>query len=546
MLSDALQSIALAVAQERSVDEVLERVVRGLAGQPGCALARIWLVRPGDLCATCPMRAECPHQERCLHLVASDGRPKSGGAAWRRTQGHFRRFPLGVRKVGRVASTGEGVLLESLHGDADWIVRPAWAKQEDIVSFAAQPLVFRGEVLGVLAGFYRHAMDKQSFRWLRTFADHAAVAIANARAFEELARLRERLEQERDYLREEVRDVAGFGELVGRSPALQRVFQQLEPVAATQASVLILGESGVGKELVARALHERSRRRERPLVRVNCASIPAELFESEFFGHVRGAFTGAVKDRAGRFQLADGGTLFLDEVGEIPLALQGKLLRVLQEGTFERVGEDVTRKVDVRLIAATNRELKREVEEGRFRQDLYYRLSVFPIEVPPLRERMEDLPLLAEHLLRRVCAKLGCPKPTLTLANVEALRRYDWPGNVRELENVLERAVILSKGAGVLRLDVPEGARRPRAAGPVSKPAGPRVAFVPEAEWRTKERENVLAALQTAGGKVYGPGGAAALLGLKPTTLASRMKALGIRKPSGQEERPDTSRRTRT
>ncbi|WNG33471.1 GAF domain-containing protein [Archangium violaceum] len=532
MLPEELQSIALAVAQVRAVDEVLDAVVRGLAAQPEWALARLWLARPGDLCASCPMRAECPNTSRCLHLVASAGTPRQARKQWTRLDGRFRRFPLGVRKVGRIATTGQGVLLQRLDGDSGWIVDKAWAEREGIRAFAGQPLVFRGEVLGVLAVFSRRELSAREFSWLRTFADHAAVAITNARAFEELARLRERLEQERDYLREEVRDALSFGDIVGRSAPLQRVFQQLEPVAATNASVLILGESGVGKELVARALHERGPRRGRPLIRVNCASIPRELFESEFFGHVKGAFTGALKDRAGRFQLADGGTLFLDEVGEIPLELQGKLLRVLQEGTFERVGEDVTRRVDVRVIAATNRDLPSEVQEGRFRRDLYYRLSVFPIEVPPLRERKEDLPLLAAHFVRQACARLGRPTLTMGAEQLENLQRYDWPGNVRELENVIERAVILSNGAERLRLDLalPETARRSRAT-PPRPTTPPAPTFVTDAELRRREKENLQAALDAARGRIYGPEGAAARLGLKPTTLASRMKALGIPKP---------------
>ncbi|MBZ4420591.1 sigma 54-interacting transcriptional regulator [Myxococcus sp. RHSTA-1-4] len=528
MYAEALQSVALAVAQVRSVDLVLARIVHGLAAQPDVALARLWLIAPGDICGECPMRAECADRSRCLHLAASAGGSReSPEEEWSALDGAFRRFPLGVRKVGHVGATGEPILLQSLGGQADWLVRGEWARREGIQSFAGQPLVFRGEVLGVLAVFSRRVLGAQEFSWLRTFADHAAVALSNARAFEEVARLRGQLELERDYLREEVKDALSFGELVGKSAALQRVVQQIQPVAATTASVLILGESGVGKELIARAIHDQSPRRERPLIRVNCASIPRELFESEFFGHVKGAFTGALRDRAGRFQAADGGTLFLDEVGEIPLELQGKLLRVLQEGTFERVGEDVTRKVDVRIVAATNRDLKAEVAAGRFREDLYYRLSVFPIEVPPLRQRRDDIPLLAEHFLRRVSSRLKLPPPRLTQAHVQALQRYDWPGNVRELENVLERAVILSRG-GRLRLEgaLPEavGATRER-----KEPTPtPEAAFLTEKEWRQRERENLRAALAAAGGKVYGPGGAAELLGLAPTTLASRLKALGI------------------
>jgi transcriptional regulator with GAF, ATPase, and Fis domain len=294
-------------------------------------------------------------------------------------------------------------------------------------------------------------------------------------------------------------------------------------VAPTDASVLLLGESGTGKELVAREVHRRSKRAGRPLVKVNCAAVPRELYESEFFGHARGAFTGALRDRAGRFELADGGTLFLDEVGEIPLELQAKLLRVIQEGELERVGEERTREVDVRLIAATNRDLRSEAEAGRFRQDLYYRLSVFPIELPPLRKRAEDIPLLAEHFLALGARKLGRPKPRLTLANAQQLRRYSWPGNVRELQHVIERALITADGPR-LSIDLPAGPVGPP--GGATAPASDRV--LTDAEMRRLEADNLRAALRLSRGKVSGPGGAAERLGIKPTTLASRIKSLGL------------------
>src|SRR5213592_3441316 len=254
---------------------------------------------------------------------------------------------------------------------------------------------------------------------------------------------RKNLESENEYLQEELR--GNYSAILGDSPALKKVLAQIEMVAPANANVLILGESGTGKELVARAIHDRSPRAAAALVRVNCASVPRELFESEFFGHVRGAFTGAVKDRVGRFELAHGGTLFLDEIGEVPLELQSKLLRVLQEGQFEKLGEDRTRTVDVRIIAATNRDLEAEVKARRFRQDLYYRLSVFPIELPPLRDRAEDIPALAQHFLRESVRKLGATAPRLTPAQVQELQSYDWPGNVRELQNIIERAVIRSR-----------------------------------------------------------------------------------------------------
>lgn len=349
----------------------------------------------------------------------------------------------------------------------------------------------------------------------------------------ENTRLREELERERDYLREEVNVALNFGRIVGTSPALKRMLERVEAVANTPASVLLLGESGVGKELVARAIHTRSPRAEGPLVKVNCASIPEELFESEFFGHVKGAFTGAHRDRVGRFQLADGGTIFLDEIGEIPLELQGKLLRVLQESEFERVGDDVTRSVDVRVIAATNRDLEQLIVDGRFREDLFYRISVFPVEVPPLRERGEDVVQLAQHFLEQASRDFGREPLRLTKSQAEILRRYDWPGNIRELKNVIERAVILSPG-NVLRLDksMPDLKNEPE-----DVPAAPRQdgEVLTEEEIRDLQRRNIVTALKQTGWRVSGAGGAAELLAVKPTTLADRIRAFGIEKPARGE-----------
>jgi PAS domain S-box-containing protein len=352
-------------------------------------------------------------------------------------------------------------------------------------------------------------------------------------ALSENARLSEELELERDYLREEVNVALNFGRIVGTSPALKQMLQRVEAVADTPASVLVLGESGVGKELVARAIHAKSPRADGPLVKVNCASIPKELFESEFFGHVKGAFTGAHRDRVGRFQLADGGTIFLDEVGEIPLELQGKLLRVLQESELERVGDDVTRSVDVRVIAATNRNLEQLIVDGEFREDLFYRLSVFPVEVPPLRDRGDDIVQLAQHFLDQTCTDFGREPMALTRAQVENLRRYNWPGNIRELKNVIERAVILSTG-NVLRLDASIPELKPDLKQDVTG-----TQFVDQAadsvltekDMREFQRRNTIAALRQSNWRVSGASGAANLLGVKPTTLADRIRTYGIKKP---------------
>ena len=350
------------------------------------------------------------------------------------------------------------------------------------------------------------------------------------RTLAENARLREELQLERDYLREEVNVAMNFGRIVGTSQALRRMLKRVEAVAETPASVLLQGESGVGKELVARAIHNRSPRADGPLVKVNCASIPKELFESEFFGHVKGAFTGAHRDRIGRFQLADGGTLFLDEVGEIPMELQGKLLRVLQESEFERVGDDVTRSVDVRVIAATNRNLEKLIVEGEFREDLFYRLSVFPVEVPPLRERGDDIVQLAQHFLEQTCNDFGREPLTLTRSHAASLKAYDWPGNVRELKNVIERAVILSPGK-VLRLDLSLPGVSPET-GSAAVPESRDDDVLTDNEMRELQKANTVKALKRANWKVSGTGGAAELLGVKPTTLADRIRTFRIKRPA--------------
>lgn len=348
------------------------------------------------------------------------------------------------------------------------------------------------------------------------------------RTLAENARLREELERERDYLREEVNVAMNFGRIVGTSSSLRRMLKRVEAVAETPASVLLQGESGVGKELVAHAIHVRSPRAPGPLVKVNCASIPKELFESEFFGHIKGAFTGANRDRIGRFQLADGGTIFLDEVGEIPLESQGKLLRVLQESEFERVGDDVTRSVDVRVIAATNRNLEELIVEGRFREDLFYRLSVFPIDVPPLRERGDDVVQLAQHFLEQTCKDFGRDILTLTRAQTSILRSYDWPGNIRELKNVIERAVILSQGK-VLRLDLSMPALRPDS--PESQVTdGDKDEVLTEKQIKELQRTNLIKALKQTNWRVSGVGGAAELLGVRPTTLADRIRTHKIKR----------------
>lgn len=524
--------ILLALSGKHYLPELLPLAVQKLAENPIIALARIWLLRPPakNECTRCSMAEDCNIRERCLQLAASYGHSlHDPNEHWESTQGQFRRMPLGVRKVGHIGKTGESMRIDVAKAD-QWIARPDWVQSEDVVAFQGMPLRFNDEVLGVLGIFSREPIGTSCDQWLMMIADHLAAAIANAQSLDEIESLRNRLELENEYLREEVGQ-ASFGELVGHSAALQTIVQQIDLVAPTDSSVLILGESGTGKELVARELHRRSSRAERALIKVNCAAIPRELYESEFFGHAKGAFTGALRDRAGRFELADGGTLFLDEIGEIPLDLQSKLLRVLQEGELERIGEEKTRKVDVRIVAATNRNLKEESSQGNFRQDLYYRLSVFPIELAPLRDRTEDIPLLVEHFLSQFARKFGRPKFKLTLANVQQLQRYHWPGNIRELQHVLERAAIVSTD-GKLKIDLgassPGGGHSSPLKVSSNRPENSGSRVLTEAEMLEFQASNIRRALQQTGGKIYGQEGAARLLEIKPTTLASRIRTLKI------------------
>lgn len=534
-----LQRIMLAIADVRPFAEVLQMITRALANQPGVLLARIWLTLPGDLCERCALRDHCPDRERCLHLVASQTNPGVGNrAVLEDLNGLFRRFPLGLRVIGTIGKTGESVWLREIDDDSQWIARDLRQSaassifRDDVTgvrSFIGHPLVFRGETLGVLGVFCDRSLDDIHYQWLKTFADHAAVAISNARTFEEIRELHQRLELENSFLRSEARDRETEDEIVGDSPAIRQVLERAKLVARTDSTVLLTGESGTGKTQLAKFIHAWSGRAKGNFVHVNCGSITPHLFESEFFGHVKGAFTGAVRDRIGRFQFADRGTLFLDEVGEIPLELQSKLLKVVQSGMFERVGEDVSRRADVRIIAATNRNLAGLVKAGGFREDLYFRLSVFPIELPPLRHRAEDIPLLARHFLDRIGRRLRRPVPELDADQVAFLQTCEWKGNIRELENAIERALIVSGGNRLIVEDCGASALE------ASPQPVPRRELLTAADLRRIERENLIAVLEAAGGRIYGRGGAAERFGVPPTTIVSRLRALGIRLPKSRD-----------
>jgi PAS domain S-box-containing protein len=761
--AEPLLSLAAQVAGEHQTADVLNAIVRGLATEPGVALARLWLLSPGDLCETCFQRAACADQTRCLHLVASAGSSRSSpDVDWSSLDGQYRRIPLGHRKVGEIGTAGRSILIPDDAATSEWIADKQWAAREGIRGFAGYPLVARGEILGVLGIFSRESLCEQDFSWLGIFANQVAVAITNARAFEQIrqgeselresetkyrslvdlspvaifmlssdgkfvsanpaglrllkcsvseleelsirdtyskedlaryptppeqiagflfrfertfvgkdgsqvpvevslspnfpggrqavvqdvserkraeealrqhakelqqvidvaplhmflweadgsasygnrtsseyfghippkpplefldlvvhpedvgplkegirramprgkqfemeARIRrrdgeyrwflyqmcplrdetgritrwcgtrididdrkrteERAEKENFVLREEIDKVSMFEEIVGSSPALHAVLARVSKVAKSDTTVLITGETGTGKELIARAVHKRSPRAARAFVSVNCAAIPRDLIASELFGHEKGAFTGALQRRLGRFELAEGGTIFLDEIGELNAETQVTLLRVLQEREFERVGGTTPIRANVRVIAATHRDLPALIETGTFRSDLYYRINVFPIDVPPLRKRQEDIRLLVGYFIDRYASKAGKRIRSIDKRTMEALQSYPWPGNIRELQNVIERSVIVSD-TEEFAIDESWLQHQPASARPLAK------------DLHDQERERIEGALRRSNGRVSGPTGAAAALGLPASTLDSKIKALKIDK----------------
>ncbi len=505
----------------------LESIVERLAMRPLVALARLWVVRRGYWCYSCSLGKFCEPKGTCLHLIASRGNSLvNRRVTYARTRSFFNNLPLNHQILGHMTAPANHLQLVNIEEDPQWMMDPDWAKSEGILWFLALPIHDGEQMLGLLALFTRMRLNQEDMFLLRMFVNQS-ISTDNTGSFGLVDRQIEQLEAENQYLREELDDTCDFGGMIGKSAAHQRLMQQIDIVAQTHASVLIMGESGTGKELLAREIHRRSLRCNGPLIKINCASIPADLFESEFFGHAKGAFTGALSDRKGRYEAAHGGTLFLDEVGEIPLALQAKLLRLLQEGEFERVGENTTRRADVRIIAATNQDLKGLVAEKRFRHDLYYRINVFPIEVPPLRSRTEDITLLARYFLNLSAKRLNCPMPQLSRVDIDAMGQYAWPGNIRELQNMIERAVIVSRSRFGFHLpDLLAHEMFASTQAPAASAGEP--AIFTEAQMKQRERDNILAALERCHWKVYGPGGAAELLEMKPTTLSSKIKALRL------------------
>jgi transcriptional regulator with GAF, ATPase, and Fis domain len=507
---DVLERITLQMASSLDLQQVLTTITQGLVDELDGAFARIWLLGHGDLCADCYKAADCTDRNRCLHLEASAG-------LYTNLNGEYRRIPLGALKIGKIAQGVGSMYTNDIFGD-DRLPNKQWMKDNGLCSFAGYPLKFRWELLGVIAMFGRRPLSEEEFERLAVFANQAAIAIKNAQLFTEVAQLKNRLEAENLYLREEIKSQHNFEEIIGESQRIMAVLRQIEQVAPTDSTVLIRGDTGTGKELLARAIHHLSPRRARSLVKVNCGAIPANLVESELFGHEKGSFTGALQRRIGRFELADGGTIFLDEVGELPLDAQVKLLRVLQEREIERVGSGHSTKVNVRVITATNRDLHAAVKAGSFRADLLYRLNVFPIEVPPLSARASDIPLLVNRFVTKFSHKMGKKIDGVSQTTMDRLTKYSWPGNIRELENVIERATILAKGPVLQIGDVLLHGN--------SAPLLPVADSLEEVE-----RAHILRVLHDMSWVIEGKQGAAARLGLHPNTLRSRMEKLGIKKP---------------
>jgi len=500
-----------------------------------------------------------------LHAISANAREKmlsdvAGIALPDETSGKLRIYALdlpdtpGILREGMLISfTGSGrTAIETLKPTVAYTSNPDDFSPEEQAHHALLteqkivcniPLVSRGRALGLLrvgrtAG---RPYDAAEMDFLRMVGGQIAIAIENALAFEEITRLKDKLAEEKFYLEEEFRSEMGFERIIGNSPAIKHVLQLVETVATSDSTVLLLGETGTGKELIARAIHERSRRKGRTFVKLNCAAIPTGLLESELFGHEKGAFTGAISQKVGRMELADQGTLFLDEVGDIPPEIQPKLLRVLQEREFERLGSTHTRKVNVRLVAATNRDLEKMVADREFRNDLYYRLNVFPIRIPPLRDRREDIPLLVGYFVQKCAKQMQKRIDVIPVSVMKGLTAWDWPGNIRELENFVERAVILTRGKsleaplGELRkstMNQPVQAATPQSEDDIARIVRETVASLkgksPASEHSKRQHDEIVRVLSECKGQVGGAEGAAVRMGISRTTLISRMNRLGI------------------
>ena len=521
-----------AMRDPSDIGAVLASITRDLVEQAGMTVAVIWLHTTNDKCP------RCRHDPRAILDTTTLGMHSCAAFAEGRVDQaaipHL--VPPGFGLPGRVAVSRQAIHVRDMadvirryqsdrasvaelgnRDGGETVSELNWVLGLGIQSAVAYPLIVSGgEFMGVIGMLAGRTIEADEFSHLGILAQQAAISVRDAQLLEENTQLRDRLLVENSYLQDEIKTGFGFDEIIGEHPSLRSLLRDIRQVAASDSTVLLLGETGTGKDLIARAVHQMSGRKERPLIKVDCGAIAPGVVESELFGHERGAFTGALQRRVGRFELANHGTIFLDEIGELPLETQTRLLRVLQEQEFERVGGSAPIRVDVRVIAATNRNLEEEVRAGRFRSDLFYRLNVFPARVPPLRERASDVPLLARHFVAQYQRKLGKPLEGITREGMDRLERYGWPGNIRELQNVIERACVLARGPVVHITEHLDAGQR-------SEHAPVRLARLEDAE-----RSHIRQALEVTGGTVHGPRGAAQLLGINPSTLRSRMEKLGL------------------
>lgn len=520
------ESINNLIIRKRPIGESLDEIINQLLEVGGIIWIKVWILNRGDICQICNLVSKCLNHEKCFHLIAS-----RGNVSFNESSEKFQRLPLELDIVKKIID--EKKPLSNYIGETsetNSLIDRKFIEDNKITSMISIPLIFGSDILGIISLYSKEKIEKEKFAWLKLFGSQASLAIANAFAFEEIENYRRNLQDQNIFLMKKLEERSESFSLIGKSPAWQHILEQINLVAESDATVIITGESGTGKEVVANEIQRKSTRRLMSFVKVNCAAISPDLFESEFFGHVKGSFTGAIKDRSGRFQLADKGTIFLDEISELPLPMQGKLLRVLQEMQFEKVGEDKTRMVNVRIIAATNKVLWDEVEKGNFRQDLYYRLSVFPIYIPPLRERIEDIEYLSEYFVTKFAEKMSCPPIRFTKKALALLKNYHFPGNVRELQNIIERAVILSK-CDILDLSLQQILEKTVAS--IYEPTNNKEAeneIISYDKLKELEINNIKLALKKSKNKIFGQDGAARLLNIKPTTLLSKIKAFEIDK----------------
>ncbi len=527
---ESLKELLIKIAAQKSIDSILNMVVDNFIQRPNIAIVRIWLKKKGDICKNCFMSGNCRNPKECLHLAASKGESICKKEKnWSVLEDQFMRIPMGYSTIGKVAWKKRDLSKKEIEKEFDWQEKDIWAKGEKIAGFEIKPLLFDNRMLGVIAIYSRTKADRDKegkFR-VEMIAHSIAAAIANSETYNEINRLNSQLELENTFLKKEINETRNYGSIIGKSPNLMNILEQIELVAKTDVNIFIFGEPGTGKELIAREIHNKSPRKTMPLIKVNCGTIPEKLYKSKFFGSIKGGMSGNIHKGAGMFEAADKGTLFLDEAGDLPVKFQSKFLRVLQKGSYERLGENIARNINARIIAATSRNIKNDIKQGRFRQDLFYKLNVFPIHIDPLRERKEDIKLLANYFLKRISKEMQKTVPDISKQGMKKLLSYSWPGNVRELQNIIERAVITFQGKK-LEFSISDNNQNCALKAKAMYKGEHSLKVLTEEQISLLSMRNTINALKMCNGKIYGQDGAAALLKIPPTTLSSRLKKIQI------------------